>query len=190
MAVSAMLGLRRIAAAVLLTGCVALPAWASLDIGASAPDFTTEASLNGQLFKFSLADALKQGPVVVYFYPAAFTKGCNIEARKFAEAIDQFKALGAQVIGVSKDNIETLHKFAASPSECNGKFAVAADPGLKIAESYDATLLVYPGHADRTSYVIAPDGKVLYVYSALSPDKHVENTLKALREWKAGQTQG
>ncbi len=177
--------LRRLAAAAMMTASLAAPAWASLEAGATAPDFSTEASLGGKLFTFSLQEALKQGPVVVYFYPAAFTKGCNIEAHKFAEAIDQFKALGAQVIGVSKDNIETLHKFAASPSECNGKFPVAADPGLKIAESYDATLTIYPGHADRTSYVITPDGKVLYAYSALSPDKHVENTLKALKDWKA-----
>lgn len=165
----------------------ALPAWASLKIGAAAPDFTTEASLNGKLFTFSLAEALKQGPVVVYFYPAAFTPGCNIEARKFAEATADFKALGAQVIGVSKDDIDTLHKFAASPSECNGKFAVAADPGLAIAKRYDATMTVFPGHADRTSYVITPDGKILYVYSAMSPDRHVANTLKALQDWKAAQ---
>jgi peroxiredoxin len=176
--------IRRFIAALAVAGAIATPAVASLDPGQDAPEFAAEASLNGKLFTFSLSDALKQGPVVVYFYPAAFTKGCNIEAHKFANAMPEFKALGAQVIGMSADDLETLHKFAASPSECNGKFPVAADPGLKIAKSYDATLLVFPGHADRTSYVITPDHKVLYAYSAMSPDKHVENTLNALREWR------
>jgi len=172
-----------VAAAVL-----ALPVWASLKPGAAAPVFSAEASLAGKPFHFSLADELKKGPVVLYFYPAAFTSGCNIEARKFAEATEQFKALGAQVIGVSKDNLDTLHKF--SVSECGSKFAVAADPELKVARSYDATLFIMPGHADRTSYVITPDGKILYAYSALSPNGHVANTLQALKTWRGTQPGG
>ncbi len=143
--------------------------------------FTADASLAGKPFSFSLAEALKQGPVVLYFYPAAFTSGCNIEARQFAEATAQFKAMGAQVIGVSKDNVETLHRF--SVSECGGKFAVAADAGLKVAKAYDSTLTMWPGRADRTSYVITPDGKILYAYSAMSPNLHVKNTLQALKTW-------
>ena len=94
--------------------------------GAQAPDFTAQASLGGKEFTFSLADALKKGPVVLYFYPAAFTPGCTVEAHDFADATDKFAALGATVIGVSHDKIETLDKF--SVSECRSKFAVAADP--------------------------------------------------------------
>ena len=162
-----------------------LPVLAALKPGAVAPVFTADASLAGKPYKFSLQDELKKGPVVLYFYPAAFTSGCNVEARKFAEATEQFKALGAQVVGVSKDDIDTLHKF--SVSECGSKFAVAADPGVKVAKSYDATLMIWPGHADRTSYVIAPDGKIIYAYSAMSPDGHVKNTLQALKTWHDAQ---
>jgi thioredoxin-dependent peroxiredoxin len=160
-----------------------LAAYASLQPGARAPDFTAQASLGGKVFAFSLAEALKQGPVVLYFYPAAFTSGCTVEAHEFAAATDQFKALGATVIGVSHDNIDTLNKF--SVSECRSKFAVAADPDLAIARSYDATAWYLPGHSNRTSYVITPDGQVLYSYSAMSPDQHVKNTLDALQKWKA-----
>ncbi|HEX7645515.1 MAG TPA: peroxiredoxin [Burkholderiaceae bacterium] len=165
----------------------ALPAAAALDNGAAAPNFTTQASLGGKVYTFSLADSLKKGPVVLYFYPAAFTSGCTIEAHEFAEAVDQYKALGATVIGVSHDNIETLNKF--SVSECRSKFAVAADTDHKIMKSYDAVMPVMSDYANRTSYVITPDGKVLYSYTALSPDKHVENTLAALKKWRADNAQ-
>ncbi|HEX8954736.1 MAG TPA: peroxiredoxin [Burkholderiaceae bacterium] len=161
----------------------ALPAAAALDNGAAAPNFTAQASLGGKVYIFSLADSLKKGPVVLYFYPAAFTSGCTIEAHEFAEAVDQYKALGATVIGVSHDDIETLNKF--SVSECRSKFAVAADTDHRIMKSYDAVMPVMSDYANRTSYVITPDGKVLYSYTALSPDKHVENTLAALKKWKA-----
>jgi len=159
-----------------------LAAYAGLKPGSKAPDFTAQASLGGKVFTFSLADALKQGPVVLYFYPAAFTSGCTVEAHEFAEATEQFKALGATVIGVSHDDIDTLNKF--SVSECRSKFAVAADPDLSIAKSYDATAWYLPGHSDRTSFVITPDGAVLYSYSALSPGAHVKNTMAALQQWK------
>lgn len=162
---------------------LAAPAFADLDVGANAPDFTTQASLGGKVFNFSLGEALKQGPVVLYFYPAAFTSGCTVEAHDFAEATDQYKALGATVIGVSHDDIETLNKF--SVSECRSKFAVAADPDRKISKAYDSVMTLMPKYASRTSYVIAPDGKVLYVYSAMSPDKHVANTLAAVKQWRA-----
>src|ERR1700674_5476999 len=124
----------------LVLGCFALvsPLYAALKPGAQPPDFTTQATLAGKPFTFSLADALKNGPVVLYFYPAAFTKGCTVEAHDFAEATEQFKALGATVIGVSHDSIETLNKF--SVSECRNKFAVAADPDQHIMKSYDAVL--------------------------------------------------
>jgi peroxiredoxin len=151
-------------------------------LGTRAPDFTTQATLAGKPFTFSLADALRTGPVVLYFYPAAFTKGCTIEAHDFAEATDKFKALGATVIGVSHDPIDTLNKF--SVSECRSKFAVASDADLKITKAYDARLLI-TSYSNRTSYVIAPDGKIIYEYSALDPDKHVENTLAAVARWRS-----
>lgn len=171
---------------VLLLGMLcALPAFASLKVGEKAPLFETQASLGGKVYNFSLADALKQGPVVLYFYPAAFTKGCTIEAHDFAAAMDKYHALGATVIGVSHDNIDTLKKF--SVSECRSKFPVAADTDQKIMQSYDAVLPQNTKYANRTSYVIAPDGSIVYTYTNLSPDKHVANTLAALHAWKAKQ---
>ncbi len=167
----------------LLAVLVAIPAHAALDVGVMAPHFVTRASLGGKEFTFSLAAALKKGPVVLYFYPAAFTKGCTIEAHDFADAIDKYKALGATVIGVSHDDIEKLNRF--SVSECRSKFAVAADPDQSIMKSYDAVLPVFTQYANRTSYVIAPEGKIIYMYTDLEPDKHVANTLAALRKWAA-----
>ena len=163
---------------------IATSAWAALKPGAKAPDFTTEASLGGKEFRFTLSDALKKGPVVLYFYPAAFTTGCTIEAHAFAEATERFAAMGATVIGVSHDDIATLDKF--SVSECRSKFAVAADPDLRIIKAYDAKLPLV-SYADRTSFVIVPDGTVSYVYSALDPDQHVSNTLAAVQAWKDAQ---
>lgn len=157
-------------------------AHAALPAGAAAPDFTTQATLAGKPFTFALADALKSGPVVLYFYPAAFTKGCTVEAHEFAEATAKFKALGATVIGVSHDDIGTLNKF--SVSECRSKFAVASDADQRIAKAYDSVLF-FTSYSNRTSYVISPDGKIVYAYSALSPDKHVENTLAAVAKWQA-----
>jgi thioredoxin-dependent peroxiredoxin len=167
----------------IVVGCLlASPLYAALQPGAQAPDFTTEATLAGQPFKFALADALKNGPVVLYFYPAAFTKGCTVEAHEFAEATEKFKSLGATVIGVSHDSIDTLNKF--SVSECRNKFAVASDADKKISKAYDANLFI-TSYSSRTSYVIAPNGKIVYEYTALNPDKHVENTMAAVEKWKA-----
>src|SRR5882672_1319238 len=163
---------------------LAAPLYAALKPGAQATDFTAQASLGGKEFTFSLADALKSGPVVLYFYPAAFTPGCTVEAHEFAEATEKFKALGATVIGVSHDSIDTLNKF--SVSECRNKFAVASDADLKIAKAYDSQLL-FTSYSNRTSYVITPDSKILYAYSALSPDKHVQNTMAAVAKWRAQQ---
>lgn len=175
--------MKRLPAYALLLALLPLAASAELKPGDQAPDFTTQASLGGKVFAFSLAETLKQGPVVLYFYPAAFTSGCTIEAHNFAEAVDKFKAQHATVIGISTDNIDTLNKF--SVSECRGKFAVAADPDASIAKRYDSVLMWKSGWASRTSYVIAPDGKIIYAYTAMSPDKHVENTLNAVRSWAA-----
>ncbi|MEJ2567229.1 MAG: peroxiredoxin [Gammaproteobacteria bacterium] len=168
----------------LFAASLTVPAHAALNIGDQAPDFTAQASLGGKVFTFALADALKKGPVVLYFYPAAFTKGCTIEAHDFAAAIDKYKALGATVIGVSHDGIEKLNKF--SVSECRSKFPVASDADQHIMKAYDAVLAAKPQYANRTSYVIVPSGEIIYTYTNLHPDQHVGNTLAALREWEAG----
>ncbi|NDY90021.1 peroxiredoxin [Ideonella livida] len=156
---------------------------AALAPGAKAPDFTLEAALGGQPFRFSLAEALKGGPVVVYFYPKAFTSGCTVEAHLFAEATPQFKALGATVIGVSNDDIATLKRF--STEACRNQFAVAADAGGKVIRQYDAGFTLAPGMADRISYVVSPQGQVLLAYSSLDPDGHVKATMEAVKAWRA-----
>lgn len=169
-----------------LTLASAAPVAAALPVGAVAPDFATQASLAGKPFPFHLADALKKGPVVLYFYPAAFTKGCTVEAHDFAEATEQFHALGATVIGVSGDDIEKLNRF--SVTECRNKFAVASADGKLIAD-YKVKLPLF-ARSSRTSYVIAPDGHVLFVYSALDPSGHVEKTLAAVKAWRAKHPAG
>ena len=161
---------------------LAVPALAALPVGSKAPDFDATASIGGKQFEFKLAEALKKGPVVLYFYPAAFTPGCTVEAHNFADASDDFAKLGATVIGVSHDDIATLDKF--STTECRSKFAVAADPDQKITKAYDSVLAKKPEYADRTSYVIAPDGKILLAYTNLNPDQHVALTMKAVEDWK------
>lgn len=170
--------------ALILAGAIATPSLAAMKPGDAAPNFSAPAALGGQEFTFSLADALKKGPVVLYFFPKAFTKGCTAEAHAFAEAAEQYKAEGATLIGMSADNIDTLHKF--STQECAAKFPVAADPDLKVIKSFDTVLTTKSGAtvADRVSYVIAPDGKITYVYASLDPDKHVENTLAEVKKLK------
>lgn len=158
---------------------------AALAVGAVAPAFVADAALGGQDFRFNLAEALQKGPVVLYFYPKAFTSGCTVEAHQFAEANPQFKALGATVIGMSNDDIATLRRF--SVEACRSQFAVAADPGGRIMKQYDAGLGWLPNTADRISYVISPQGKVLYVHASMDPDLHVRNTLQAVAQWKRTQ---
>ena len=162
----------------------AVPASAALKVGAKAPDFSAPAYLAGKPFTFNLADALKKGPVVVYFFPAAHTSGCNLEAHLFSEAIDQFKAAGASVIGVTAGNIDQLADFSKETEHCGGKFPVAADPDVKIAKEYDAVLALKPSWSNRTSYVIAPSGAIAYVYSDLNPKEHVKETLDAVKSLK------
>ena len=177
--------MKRLLAAVFATAFALAPASAALKIGAAAPDFTAPATLGGKEFTFALSDALKKGPVVLYFYPAAFTKGCTIEAHEFADAMPRFQELGVTVIGVSHDNIATLDKF--STTECKSKFPVAADADQRIMTSYDAVLSAHPEYANRTSYVIAPDGHILAEYTDLDPTRHVDNMMAAITTWKAGQ---
>ena len=159
--------------------------WAALDIDEAAPQFTAQAATAGVISRYSLSEELKKGPVVLYFFPMSFSADCSVEAHNFAEAIEQYRALGATVIGVSNDSIETLNKF--SVSECRSKFAVAADTSQSIMKSYDAVLGMVTAYANRTSFVIATDGRILYIYSNMSPDLHVANTLAALRQWAAAK---
>ena len=155
--------------------------WAALDVGDRAPNFSVPAALGGKGFTFSLQESLAKGPVVLYFFPLAFSQDCSIEAHQFAEATAQFQALGASVVGVSTDDIDTLSKF--STQACQSKFPVASDESRKVVTSYDAVWNARPEWANRISYVIAPNGSVVYNYVSLNPERHVENTLRALKEW-------
>ena len=172
----------RLVVAVLAGLTLASPVRAALDIGDRAPDFTTSAAEGGKVFQYSLADALRKGPVVLYFFPAAFSEGCSFEAHQFAEAIPEFQSLGATVVGVSGDDIDTLSKF--SVQACQSMFPVASDEKHTVMKAYDASLKTRPGYANRVSYVIAPDGSVAYHYVSLNPTKHVEKMLGALRAMK------
>lgn len=161
-------------------------AQAQLAQGASAPLFSAPAALAGQPYQFDLSQALANGPAVVYFYPKAFTSGCTIEAQMFAQHMDEFNQLEATVVGVSGDDIQTLKKFSEGP--CGGKFAVAADEDRSIMTAYDASRRIQSGMADRISYVIAPDAKILAVFDGISPVEHVSRSLQALQTWRSQQS--
>jgi thioredoxin-dependent peroxiredoxin len=159
---------------------------AALKVGDKAPDFSTQVSLAGKAMPFSLKTALKKGPVVLYFYPAAFTKGCTIEAHDFAEATDDFQKHGATVIGMSADAIDKLNQF--SVSECRNKFAVGTATPSTIT-AYDVSL-PKTTISNRTSYVIAPNGKVIFAYSAMDPAGHVTGTMDAVKSWESAHHKG
>jgi peroxiredoxin Q/BCP len=167
---------------------ISTPAFAALPQGAKAPEFTAPGFQAGTPFKFELAQALKKGPVVLYFFPAAFTSGCSIEAHEFADNIDKFKAQGATVIGITAGNTDQLAKFSTDTRFCSGKFPLVADDGAAIAKTYDATLAMRPGWSDRTSYVIAPDDKIILSFSDLKPDDHITKTLDAVTTWHAAHS--
>lgn len=173
--------MKKIVMSALLASGLSSAAWAALDVGEKAPDFSVPAALAGKQYNFSLAETLAKGPVVLYFFPAAFSAGCSAEAHEFAEATAKFEALGATVVGVSTDDIETQVKF--STQACQGRFAVASDAGKTVIKSYDAAMMLMPDYANRVSYVIAPDHSIVYYYQSLNPSKHVERTLGALRDW-------
>jgi len=156
---------------------------AALPVGAQAPDFKLQAALAGDTSTFDLQQALKKGPVVLYFFPAAFTSGCTQEAHEFAEASDSFDKLHATIIGVTAGNVDRVAEF--SKVECRNKFRVAADPGAKIAAQYDSQMQGNSLLSDRTSYVIAPDGKILLSYTDSNPHAHIEKTLAATQAWAA-----
>jgi peroxiredoxin Q/BCP len=194
--------MRRILAGVALAGLLTVPVVAALKVGEQAPDFSARASLAGKAFDFSLKEALKKGPVVVYFYPSAFTGGCNLEAHTFSENKDKFDAAGASIIGVSRDSIERLNAFSADPQYCAGKIAVASDPDGAIAEKYGLTAAKRrPGMKDtrgveidhdfteRTTFVVTPDGKVVATESTaddkISPAEHVTRSLAVVEQLAA-----
>ena len=176
------------AAAVLSFSLFAMNAQAALDVGDKAPDFSLQGALGGKPLTFSLQQALQKGPVVLYFFPAAFTAGCTIEAHAFAEATDEFNKMGATVIGVTAGNTDQVSDF--SKLECRDKFAVAADPGAKVAAQYQ-TLMEMKGKtvSDRTSFVIAPDNTILLSYTDRNPDAHIEKTLAAVKQYDAAHPQ-
>jgi len=159
----------------------ATPVMAALPVGAGAPPVVTQAALAGHTFEFRLAEALKKGPVVLYFFPAAFTSGCTIEAHDFSDATAQFAAAGATVIGLAHDPIDKLSKF--SVTECRNKFAVGVASSAVI-DAYKVKMPLF-SMSDRTSFVIAPDSKIIFAYSALSPAGHVTKTLAAVKAWRA-----
>jgi thioredoxin-dependent peroxiredoxin len=162
----------------------ATPALAALKVGDTAPDFSATGFQAGKALEFALKDARKKGPVVLYFFPGADTPGCNIEAKMFADAIGDFQAQKATVIGVTAGKLDQLQKISADNDKCSGKFPVLADPGAKIAKQYDSILPQKPDWSDRTSYVIAPDGKILHVHSKLDPTQHVSETLAAVKQFR------
>ena len=161
---------------------LAAPAAATLAPGAKAPDFTTRGAIAGKVFTVHLAQQLKKGPVVLYFFPAAYTGGCNAEAHAFAEAIPAFTKAGATVIGMSADTVDTLAKFSAE--KCAGKFAVAS-AGPNVVKGYDVALGKQMAGRDitkRTSYVIAKDGRIAFVHDEMNPEAHVSTTLAAVQK--------
>lgn len=185
----------------LLTGMLALgtalPAAAALQEGAPAPQFTAEATLAGKPFTFSLKDALKKGPVVVYFYPSAYTGGCNVQARTFAVNQEKFAAAGASIIGVSLDSIERLNDFSADPEFCAGKFPTASDADGKISRSFDLQVReagsgkkdtrgkdIDHGFAERTTFVVTPDGKIAATVGGLNPVENVNKSLEIVQKLK------
>jgi peroxiredoxin len=172
--------MRNILAALALAS-IAAPVWAALPVGSKAPDFTTTGALAGKPFKVHLKDQLKNGPVVLYFFPKAFTKGCTLEAHAFSDAAEQFRKLGARVIGMSRDDLPTLVKF--SVEHCRNAFPVAtATPST--AQAYDVGWAERPNMTTRTSYVIATDGRIVMVHDDPDWSKHVEKTLAAVKALK------
>jgi peroxiredoxin len=172
--------MRRLALAATLCLGLSSPAAAALHVGAKAPDFRTTGALGGKPFSLHLAEQLKNGPVVLYFYPKAFTQGCTLEAKAFSDAMPEFRKAGARVVGMSADDLPTLKKF--SVEACRGKFPVAtASPA--VIKAYDVKLPLV-GMTNRTSYVIAPGGRVTFVHSDLSWKEHVTKTLAAVRALK------
>lgn len=178
--------MRRIATFIAAAGLAsfAAPAPAALGTGTKAPDFTTTGALAGKPFRLHLREQVRRGPVVLYFFPKAFTKGCTLEAHAFSEAAAEFRKLGATVVGLSADDYESLRRF--SVEECRNAFPVAMASTGTIRD-YDVRFKAGAALTNRTSYVVAPDGRILYAFSDLDWKNHVANTLAAVRAWRAKQ---
>jgi thioredoxin-dependent peroxiredoxin len=188
--------MKRLLLTCLVSTAICFPALAALKDGDSAPDFTAQASLAGKEFKFSLKESLKKGPVVVYFYPSAYTQGCNVQAHTFSVNQEKFAAAGASVVGVSLDSIQRLNQFSADPEYCAGKFPVASDASGSIAKSYDLNVKQIPGlkdtkgnevdHglAERTTFVVKPDGKIAATIGGMTPTENVMKALEAVQQLK------
>ncbi|AHE52516.1 peroxiredoxin [Sphingomonas sanxanigenens] len=174
--------LRRLVIAALPFALAMPAAQAALPQGAKAPPFSTPAAQAGKPFAFSLAKSLAKGPVVLYFFPKTFTQGCTIEAHEFAEKTPEFETFGATVIGMSADSIAELQRF--SREACRDKFAVGIASRAMI-KAYDVAMAVEPGRSERVSYVIAPDGRILYVHNDRDPRGHITGTLAAVKAWRA-----
>ena len=189
--------MKRVLLTCLISTAICLPALAALKDGDSAPDFTAQASLAGKEFKFSLKESLKKGPVVVYFYPSAYTQGCNVQAHTFSVNQEKFAAAGATIIGVSLDSIQRLNQFSADPEYCAGKFPVASDASGSIAKSYDLTVKNVPGikdtkgnevdhgFAERTTFVVTSDGKIAATIGGVTPTENVMKALETVQQLKA-----
>ncbi|MFL6764805.1 MAG: peroxiredoxin [Sphingomicrobium sp.] len=173
--------MRKLLFAFVATSLAAAPATAALKVGDKAPDFTTTGAVGGKEFKLHLAQQLKKGPVVLYFFPKAFTSGCTAEAHAFSESVGDFRKAGAQVIGMSADDLKTLHDF--STKECRSAFPVAtATP--ETQKAYDVAWAKHPGITTRTSYVIDRTGKIVLVHDDLDPSQHVAKTLAVVKSLK------
>ena len=189
--------MKRLLLTCLISTAICLPALAALKDGDKAPDFTAQASLAGKEFKFSLKDSLKKGPVVVYFYPSAYTQGCNVQAHTFSVNQEKFAAAGASIIGVSLDSIQRLNQFSADPEYCAGKFPVASDASGSIAKSYDLSVKNVPGikdtkgnevdhgFAERTTFVVTSDGKIAATIGGVTPTENVMKALETVQQIKA-----
>lgn len=186
--------MKRLLQGLVILGAVSLPAFAALKSGDAAPEFSAQAALAGKEFTFSLKEALAQGPVVVYFYPSAYTGGCNVQAHTFSVNMDKFKAAGASVVGVSLDTIDRLKDFSADPEYCAGKLPVASDADGRIAKSYDLDVKHYPGmkdsrgieithdFAERTTFIVTSDGKIAETVGGVKPDENVMLSLAAVEK--------
>ena len=187
--------MKRILLGCLLSSAITFPAIAALKAGDAAPDFQTQASQAGKAFNYSLKEALQKGPVVVYFYPSAYTGGCNIQAHTFAVNVDKFAAANASVIGVSLDSIDRLNDFSADPAYCAGKVAVASDVDGAISKAYDLVVReaaegkkdsrgadITHGFAERTTFIVTPDGKISATLSGLKPAENVEKALETVQQ--------
>lgn len=170
-----------VATLIVLSSGLTSPALAALKVGDKAPEFAVKAATNGKVHDFSLRKALKNGPVIVYFYPKAFTGGCSLEARQFSESMDKFTARHISVVGLSADDVPTLQKF--STADCGGKFPVGSDKSAKIAESYDAKIPAIP-MSGRVSYIIGRDGKIAFVHDSKDASTHVSSLLAAAETLK------